>query len=245
MIKGIFYEQKAMETGTMGTTQVSKDTHALHYWVSENEDGQMNIYYLKPDGEPTNIVVENIPMEEFKKRFKDCSNTVHKCSFKKKSEEEIKAEKVDKKIREGEKHLEKKEYNAASFEYGQALKDDEKNLKANFGKGKAHVALGEPEKAKEHFDNMAGNEELYDEDHKHLFNELGIELRKSSMFEDALRNYQKAMEIDADDEALYYNTARAFKEWGKKDEALESIRKALELRPNFDEALVFLKSLEK
>ncbi len=50
MIKGVFYEQKTITSGTMGTQQVSKNAHVLHYWVKENEEGQANIYYIKPDG---------------------------------------------------------------------------------------------------------------------------------------------------------------------------------------------------
>ncbi len=181
-------------------------------------------------------------MEEFKQRFKNCST--HNCNFREKSKEELKTEKTEEKIRLGEKHLKEEEFHAASFEFGSALKEDKENLKANFGKGKAHIGLGETDKAKEHFDKMAENKELYGDDHKHLFNELGIELRKNGMFEDAVRNYSKAMEIDADDEALYYNMARAYKDWGNKKEAKESISKALELKPDFKEAIEFLKNLQ-
>lgn len=229
----------------MGTQQVSRDAHVLHYWVEENGEGQFGIFYLKPNGEPTSIVVETVEAEEFQQRFKDCST--HKCDFKKKSEEEKKAEKkaekANKKIKLGEKHLKDEEFNAASFEFGNALKEDEKNLKANFGKGKAHIGLGETDKAKEHFDKMAENEELYGNEHKHLFNELGIELRKNGMFKEAVRNYSKAIEIDADDEALYYNVARAYKDWGNKEEATKNIRKALELKPDFKEAMALLKNI--
>lgn len=243
MIKeGIYYEQKAMEVGTMGTTQTSKDMHDLHYWVKENSEGEIDLYYLKPDGTATAIVVETMAMANFETRFQDCSN--HSCNFKVKTDQEKKEEKTEEKIRLGEKHLDKKEYNAATFEFGQALKVDQENLKANFGKGKAHIALGETEKAKEHFERMAQNEKLYSEDHKHLLNELGITLRRNNMFNEAIKNYQKALEIDTTDEALYYNMARAYKEWGNKPEALNNIRKAVELSPKFTEALDFLKSLE-
>ena len=243
MIKeGIYYEQKVMEVGTMGTTQASKDTHDLHYWAKENSEGKIDLYYVKPDGTPTAIVVETMGMAKFEIRFRDCST--HSCNFKVKTDQEKTEEKVEKKIMIGENHLNRKEYNAATFEFGLALNVDEENLKANFGKGKAHIALGETAKAKEHFERMAQNEKLYSEDHKHLLNELGITLRRNSMFDEAIKNYQKAIEIDTTDEALYYNVARAYKEWGNKPEALNNIRKAVELSPKFTEALDFLKTLE-
>ncbi|MFQ5431551.1 MAG: tetratricopeptide repeat protein [Nitrospinota bacterium] len=242
MIEGIYYEQKAMETGTMGTRQTSAETHALHYWLKENENGDVDIYYLKPDSTPTAIVVETIAKDDFEKRFKDCST--HACEFKKKTPEEKKAEAAEKKIQLGEKHLAKNEFNAATFEFGQALKVDNQNLNAHFGKGKAHIALGETDKAKEHFNKMAHNKELYTEEHKHIFNELGITLRRNGMYEEAVSNYKKALDIDTNDEALYYNMARAYKEWGKSPEALTNIQKAIQLNPGFAEALNFFKTLQ-
>ncbi len=117
MIKGIYYEQKTMETGTMGTKQAS--THSLHYWLKENETGKVDIYILKPDGNPTAIVVETVTKEDFNNRFHDCST--HSCEFKVKTPEEKLAEKAETKVRIGEKHLEKKECHAATYEFGQAL----------------------------------------------------------------------------------------------------------------------------
>ena len=241
MITGVYYEKKAMETGTMGTRQTSAETHDLHYWMKENDQGEVDMYYLKPDATPTAIVVETITKENFKKRFKDCST--HSCSFKKKTDEEKKAEAVDKKVQLGEKHMQKKEFNAATFEFGQALKVDGKNLNAHFGKGKAHIELGETEKAKEHFDKMTQIDDLYTEKHMHIFNELGITLRRNGMFEKAVNNYKKALDIDSNNATLYFNMGRAYMEWGNSPAARTSIQKAIELNPKFTEALDFLKIL--
>ena len=242
MKEGIYYEEKAMEIGTMGTRQTSAEKHALHYWLKENDKGEVDMYYLKPNGTPTAIVVETITQKDYEKRFQDCST--HACDFKEKTAEEKKTEAAAKKIQLGEKHLKKNEFNAATFEFGLALKVDKKNLKAHFGKGKAHIALGETDKARKHFEEMAQNEELYMEDHKHLFNELGITLRRNRMFEEAVSNYKKALDIDTNDEALYFNMARAYKEWGKSPEALTNIQKAIKLNPKFAEALDFLKTIQ-
>ena len=242
MNEGIYYEEKAMETGTMGTRQTSSEKHALHYWLKENDKGEVDMYYLKPDGTPTAIVVETISKEDCEQRFRDCST--HSCDFQEKTPEEKKAEKAEKKIKLGEKHLKKSEFHAATFEFGQALKVDNQNLRAHFGKGKAHIALGETDKAKEHFDQMAKNEKLYTEKHMHIFNELGITLRRNGMFEEAVDNYNKALDIDTNDEVLYFNMARAYMEWGKMPEAMTNIQKAIKLNPKFVEALDFLKMLQ-
>ena len=241
-ISAIYYERKVLQMGTGGTHKVSTDHHDLHYFVKDNAKGEVDVCYLKPDGSPSAMVAESITREDFAVRFKDCAT--HECDLRKKSPEEKKAALAEQKVRQGEEHLEKKEYNSATFEFGQALKVDDKRLDAHLGKGQAHMALGEVEKAKEHFEKMASIDGLYNEDNKHTLNELGITLRRSGMFEEALRNYQKAAEMDPGDEALYFNMARAYKEWGKTAEAQEALRKVLAIKPDFREALDMLKAME-
>ncbi len=241
-ISGIYYERKILQMGTGGTHKVTTDHHDLHYFARNNARDEVDICYLKPDGSPSPIVAESITREDFAARFKDCAT--HECDLRKKSPEEKKAAAVDEKVRKGEEHLQKKEYNSATFEFGQALKADDKRLDAHLGKGQAHLALGEVEKAKEHFEKMASTNTLYDEDNKHTLNELGITLRKSGMFEEAIRNYQTASAIDPGDEALHFNMGRAYKEWGKTAEAREALQKALAIKTDFQEAADLLKSLK-
>lgn len=241
-IGGIYYERKVLQMGTAGTHKVSNDFHDLHYFAKDNAKGEVDICYLKPDGTPSAIVAESIAREAFAVRFKDCGT--HECDLRKKTPEEKKAEIVDAKVRKGEEHLEKKEFNSATFEFGQALKADDKRLDAHLGKGQAHLALGEVDKAKEHFEKMAAIDGLYGEDNKHTLNELGITLRRSGMFEEAIRNYQKASLMDPADEALHFNMGRAYKEWGKTAEAREAVQKALAIKPDFQEALDLLKTLQ-
>jgi tetratricopeptide (TPR) repeat protein len=231
-----------MTVGAGGTTKKDSNAHALHYYAKEKSDGDVELFFLKPDGTHTNFVAETISSGQFSERFGDCSQ--HDCLFKKKTAEQKKAEKIAVQVTVAQEHLDKKEYNSATFEFGQVLKEDEKNLNAHLGKGKAHMALGETDKAKEHFDAMSENAELFDDQNKHIFNELGIELRKSEMFDDAVRNYEKALEIDSNDEAIYFNMARAYNEWGKKDDAVLNVKKALELKPDFKEATALQKEIE-
>lgn len=241
MIDGIYYEKKAVTVGTAGTVKTDDGAHSLHYYAKDNSAGDVEIFFLKPDGSHTNFVAETVSNEKFSERFGDCSG--HDCIFKKKTAEQKKAEKVAEQIVVAQEHLEKKEYNAATFEFGKALKEDEKNLDAHLGKGKAHMALGQTDKAKEHFDAMSENAELFDDKNKHIFNELGIELRKNDLFDAAVVNYLKALKIDPEDEAVYFNIARAYNECGKKEKALQSVKKALELKPDFKEAVALQKEI--
>ncbi len=241
-ISGIYYERKVLQMGTAGTHKVSNDHHDLHYFAQNNAKGEVDICYLKPDKSPSPIVAESITREEFAVRFKDCGT--HECDLRTKTPAEKKSALVEEKVRKGEEHLEKKEYNSATFEFGQALKTDDKHLDAHLGKGQAHLALGEVDKAKEHFEKMASIDTLYIEGNKHTLNELGITLRRSGMFEEAIRNYQKASEMDPADEALHFNMGRAYKEWGKSGEAREALQKALAIKPDFKEAQALLASLK-
>lgn len=242
-IKGVFYETKRIEAGTMATKRTHDMAHDLHYYAKNNPKGEVDLFYLKPDGAPTAIVVDTIPMEDFKARFKDCAS--HECDLKPKSEVDKKKEAALKKTAVGKLHLDKKEFHAAAFEFGQAIKADGENLEAHLGKGKAHIELGEVDKARETFAKMSTIDSLYDKDNKHLFNEYGIELRKGKMYDMAIENYRKAMEIDPDDEALHFNLARAYHESGKVDNAAESLKKAIAIKPDFNEAKLLLNAITK
>lgn len=242
-IKGVYYETKKIEAGTMATRRTHDAAHDLHYYAKNNMKGEVDLFYLKPDGSPTAIVVDTIPMGDFKARFKDCAT--HECDLKPKTEADKKMEASLKKTAVGKMHLDKKEFHAAAFEFGQAIKADGENLEAHLGKGKAHIELGEVDKARETFAKMATIDSLYDKENKHLFNEYGIELRKGKMYEMAVENYMKALEIDAEDEALHFNLARAYHESGKFDSATESLKKALSLKPDFNEAKLLLNAITK
>jgi tetratricopeptide (TPR) repeat protein len=242
-IKGVYYETKKIEAGTMGTRRTHEAAHDLHYYAKSNATGAVDLFYLKPDNTPTAMIAETIGMDAFTARFKDCAN--HQCDLKPKSETDKKKEASLKKTAIGKLHLDKQEFHAAAFEFGQAIKVDGENLDAHLGKGKAHIGLGEVDKARETFAKMSEIDSLYDKENKHLFNEYGIELRKGQMYDMAIDNYQKAIEIDADDEALYFNLARACQESGQLDSAAEHLKKALSLKPDFNEAKLLLNALTK
>ncbi len=233
-INGTVYERKRIEAGTMGTRRKSNEEQDLHYFAKSTAEGKVSLYIIKPTGEPTAMIVETLEREEFDLRFKDCST--HKCDLKPKSVEEIKKEKAQERVITGEEHLKKKEYNAAVFEFGQAAKEDKENLKAHLGKGQAHIGLGEVDKAKYSFEKLSEIDSLYDMDNKHIFNEYGIELRKSEMYDLAIENYEKAISIDPDDEALYFNIGRAYYSSGSRDKAVKYLDKAISLDSNFSEA---------
>lgn len=132
----------------------------------------------------------------------------------------------------------------AQFEYGRALQIEEDHLQANFGMGKTLFALREAERAKKYFLKLSSMEALFEKENKHIFNDLGIEMRKKGMLEEANANYQKALTLDPKDAVLHYNLARAFYEKGDRAQTLEQLKVALSINPNFEEARDFLSLIE-
>ena len=67
--------------------------------------------------------------------------------------------------------------------------------------------------------------------HIHLYNRMGIALRKQKKFKEAIDNYAKAIKIKPDDAALYYNQAKACFLNREEVASIEIVKKAFELDP--------------
>ena len=127
----------------------------------------------------------------------------------------------------------------AEFEYKSALRMDEDHIRASFGLGLTYLERGDAPNADIVFRKLSRLEGTFAEEHKHLFNEFGIQLRKNGMHSQALGHYAKALRLSAADEHLHYNLARALYEKGRSRAALRFLNRALELRPGFPEAVRF------
>jgi two-component system, chemotaxis family, chemotaxis protein CheY len=75
----------------------------------------------------------------------------------------------------------------------------------------------------------------------HLYNRLGVALRRQQKHRQAMECYQQALKIDAKNEKVHFNLGVLYYDLGEKGKALNSMRFALELCPNFTEAQNFLK----
>jgi len=133
----------------------------------------------------------------------------------------------------------------AKIEYQKVLRIDEENIRGNFGMGLAYLALNQLEKGRYAFEKLVGMEESFLAEHKHLFNEFGIALRKKGLFDEALSFYHRAKALCSDDENLQLNIARAWFEKGDNENAYEALKTCIELKPSFREALAFLAYLRK
>ena len=118
-------------------------------------------------------------------------------------------------------------------------------LYGGVGLGKTFVAQGKKEEAKEVFTKLTENDDLYEEKNKHNLNELGITLRKEKMYDEAVKNYQRAIEIDSKDPVLYFNLALAFFHQGQMPSAKKNLDSALGLKSDFEDAQKLRALVEK
>jgi tetratricopeptide (TPR) repeat protein len=232
-IKGIFSTQSIQKVGTGTTTR--KTIQKTYWFVEECEENQLEIQPLNknyiPSGPKRKITIEDLlakfaPEPEFYistvyPRMRELSDTIQK----------------------GERHREKGEVFSAELEFSEALKVDEENVKANFGLGLTYLDRGESHKADDIFERLVRLDAAFDEEHKHLFNEFGINLRKNKMLDQALQYYTKAESLANADENLFYNIARAHFDKGSPVDCLEYLQKALKINPNLDAAKKFVKYL--
>jgi tetratricopeptide (TPR) repeat protein len=79
----------------------------------------------------------------------------------------------------------------------------------------------------------------------HTYNALGIQARKGGDFDKAVAEFNQALSVSPDDEALLYNLARSYAAKKEKKPAVESIQKALKINPAFTEAQTLLNHLQQ
>lgn len=225
------------ETIRLGFGSTSRDTVIENYFQVE-EAAEENLFSLRllnisdqPFGESTLIT-----REELEQEYAPCPDYL-------KNKKNPKAQLAEKHVELGETHYENRQFFSAEREFNNALALDEKDLKANLGKGKSLYARGEKKEAKEIFDQLSQMDDLYEKENKHIFNEFGIELRKRNLHDEAVSNYVKALAIDPEDPILYYNLGRVYYEKKDREESIEQLTKALALKDDFQEAREFLATL--
>lgn len=145
----------------------------------------------------------------------------------------------NKRIVRGEGHRHKEEVYSAEYEFSVAVEVDEDNVRANFGLGLTYLDRGEIARAEDVFRRLVKLQAIYAPEHKHLFNEFGISMRKNGMYSQALEYYHKAEALCKDDEHLYLNISRAYFEKGDIAGCTAYLDKCFELNREFDEACLF------
>ena len=233
-ISGIFSTQEVRKIGT-GTT-AHRSVHKSFWSCAQIEQGEeagkieiqpLNSNYI-PSG-PKRVM----DLEQFLADFSPEPEFYISTVFPRMRE-------MNKTIARAERHRDNKEYYTAEMEFNNALKVDEENVRANFGLGLTYLERNDAKKAQDIFSRLVKLDAAFEQEHKHLFNEFGIQLRKNKMFKEALDYYNKALSLTDSDENLYYNAARAAMENGDIEQSAELLLKGLELNPFMDEGIRFL-----
>lgn len=73
-------------------------------------------------------------------------------------------------------------------------------------------------------------------DQLHLYNRIGIVLRKLRQFDVAEKYFMRAVNFAKEDPNLYFNLGRLYIDWERYDKVERAARLALKLDPNFQEA---------
>lgn len=233
-IEGVFSIEKTGKIGTGTTARRVKQT-AL-YFCREVEGDMIEIQLLNS---------KNVPFGQVDKITKDelLADYLPMPQLYKQVMENIR--KVQKSVARGEKFRKRGESFTAEFEFNNALNLDEQNVRANFGVGLCLLARDEKDKAQEVFQRIVKIESAFNEEHKHLFNEYGIELRKKKLLDEASEYYARALELTSEDENLWYNLARAMFEKEDYVKAAEAVTKCLELNPEHEHGRKMLNYLNK
>jgi len=233
-IEGVFSIEKTMKIGSGTTARRVEQT--MRYFAREKDDGMIMIQPVGPDDVPVGNT-EAITKDELLKSYMPDPASNKKVM--------TKMREIQKSVARGEKFRKRGETFTAEFEFNKALALDEQNVRANFGVGMCYMERGEQEKAQEVFERIVKIDAAFGDEHKHLFNEYGIKLRKNRMFSDAVGYYKRALELTREDENLYYNLARAEFEREGFTEAKKAVDKCLALNPDHAEGVKMLNYLCK
>ncbi|MDR3641844.1 MAG: tetratricopeptide repeat protein [Humidesulfovibrio sp.] len=238
-ISGVFSQKKISKIGT-GTT--ARKTEIVAYFLVEECEGDVLVVQAlnasdEPFGPKTEITHEDLLAKFLPEPQKSLARTMAALS-----PQELEIQKA---IARGDKFRKRGESFTAEFEYKKALQLDMSNVRANFGIGLCYIDRGEREKAQEVFGRLVQLDAAFEDEHKHLFNEFGISLRKAGMQNEAMDYYRRALELSPGDENLHYNMARAALDKGEPKTAAQHLLACLKLNPEHDEAKQFVDYLRR
>lgn len=233
-IRGVFSTLETQKVG-MGVTTRKISNKVL--WFVEERGDELECQPINRNFVPSGAK-RSISREEFFDKYSPEPEIYHNSVYPKMRELAFA-------IEDGDRHREKGETFTAEFEYKHALDIDEENIRANFGIGLTYLERKETDKANDIFLRLVKLQGAFAPEHKHLFNEFGIRLRKSGLFVQAAEYYERALELHDSDENLHTNLARAKLELKDFDACLEHIFKALELDPGSAIARKFLEWVAK
>lgn len=234
-IRGVFSSQDIRKVGTGTTTR--KTVQKVFWFVEQEDDGNVFVQPLNNNYVPTGSK-RTITMDELLERYSPEPEFYVQSVFPKMQE-------MEQAVVKGDECRGKGETFSAEYEYSTALKLDEENVRANFGIGLTYLNRGEVDKADNIFERLVKLEAAFEEEHKHLFNDFGINLRKNKMYAQSVEYYSRGLELTQQDDNLHVNMARALLELQNYDACITHLLEALSLNEENDTAIKFLQWMDK
>lgn len=234
-LEGVFSTITTNVIGT-GTTRRKQETTML-YFAEEVEPGMVEYRMLNlnfvPFGEA--IVVD---LETFVKNFKPEPEVYETKTL-------PALRNLTKTLAKAERFRTRGEKFSAEYEFRNALNIDEDNVRGNFGLGLSLLDQGKNEDATKVLRKLVQLHDTFSAENKHVFNELGIQLRKNKLYDQALSYYASALKVSKSDENLYYNIARTLYDKEDYQNAGKYISRAMLLNPEFNEGRKLQLAVEK
>jgi tetratricopeptide (TPR) repeat protein len=235
LFKGVFSTQAQAVIG-FGTTK-RRVKQNVYVFAEELPDGMFRLRSLNkhfiPGGKPRVVTKEDL-LSEFLPEPDVYINKVLPM-----------LRQVQNTVDTADGHRGKGELMSAEFEYKNALRVDEEHIRATFGLGLTYLDRGELDNANLVCRRIITLGAAFAGDHKHLFNEFGIKMRKNRMYAQALRYYFKAYRLTSSDENLLYNISRTYYEKDKYKLARKFLGLALTVNPAFEEASALMRVVDR
>ncbi len=115
----------------------------------------------------------------------------------------------------------------------------EAGARAIFELGMFYLKGQDEERSRAVFKDLARLPGPFEAEHKHLFNEFGMALRKNHFYDEALSHYERAVSLGQDDENVHFNMARAFHAKGDWTGCVQALTECLERNPQLAAARKF------
>jgi tetratricopeptide (TPR) repeat protein len=234
LILGVYSSEKEASTGAGARTVTSRQL--IYWYVRQTGEDEFELQPLTANYLPSGII-RVMNLEQF-------SALKPEPSYYTKITLPV-LESLREKIERGEKYYDKGLFSAAEREFLEAVKVDESNVRANYGLGMVYSDHGDYDKMRSVLNVLLGLDVTFHEEHRQRFNNLGLNMRRSGFVDQALDFYLRALELNDRDEHLHFNLARAYFEKPDYPKCREHLRTALELKPDFKEALLFRNYLEE
>ncbi|CCH50038.1 tetratricopeptide repeat protein [Pseudodesulfovibrio piezophilus] len=231
LVNCVFSSTSMIKVGT-GTTTRSHRTK-LYWYVEEIEDKLFAVRQINTNSVPSGdekiisldeLMAEYSPEVEY---FEDQTLPA--------------MQNLDDHLDLGESLREEERFYSAEHCFTNALGIDEKNVRALFNLGLIYLESHNIERARDMMQEILKIKAAFKGKNHHLFNEFGIALRKSGLYDESVEYYAKAVEFAPEDENLFYNLSRANYERGNWEECVSALSQSRLLNPGLGAA----KSLAK